>query len=386
MRKRMMGALLCAALALSLAVPAFAAYRDVPAGHWAAEEIQYVTDRGLFKGTGGDTFSPSAEMSRAMLATVLYRYAGSPPVAGAAPYGDVATGSWYEPGVVWAHQNRIFPGANLERGLLYPNENVRRAEFCVMLYRFAQSLDKAADPAAVERAPFTDMDWGRFSMAGFGPIYNEAEEAMLGWAWPMGIMEGTSATTINPLGTISRAEVAAMLARFDRNVLGGTEPTVQPTPSPSPEPSPTPTDNGYTTADGKPLTEENVRAAIKALRTTYPPGMVYPTPYCSKSLSGRPYTNCDHCAGWAMLCSDAAFGNLPWQHKIDPQWNDIRIGDLVEYDTASSGHVVVVVEKAEEYIIVTESGINNKVRWSGQYFKSWLENQPGYAIWTRYPQ
>lgn len=87
-----------------------------------------------------------------------------------------------------------------------------------------------------------------------------------------------------------------------------------------------------------------------------------------------------------MLCSDAAFGNLPWQHKIDPQWNDIRIGDLVEYDTASSGHVVVVVEKAEEYIIVTESGINNKVRWSGQYFKSWLENQPGYAIWTRYPQ
>ena len=87
-----------------------------------------------------------------------------------------------------------------------------------------------------------------------------------------------------------------------------------------------------------------------------------------------------------MLCSDAAFGNLPWQHIIEPRWSDIRIGDLVEYDTASSGHVVIVVEKAEEYIIVTESGTNNKVRWSGQYFKSWLENQPGYAIWTRYPE
>lgn len=387
MRKRMTSVLLCAVVAVSLIIPAFAVYRDVPADYWAADDIRYVTERGLFNGTGGDTFGPSTEMSRAMLATVLYRYAGSPPVAGAAPYADVVAGSWYEPGVAWAYQNKIFPSANLERGLLYPNENVRRAEFCVMLYRFAQSLSKAtADSTAVERSPFTDMDWSRFSMAGFGPIYNEAEEAMLGWAWPMGIMEGTSATTINPLGTITRAEVAAMLARFDRNVLGGTESTVQPTPSPTPDPSPYPTDNGYTTADGKPLTEENVRAAIKALRTTYPPGMVYPTPYCSKSLSGRPYTNCDHCAGWAMLCSDAAFGNLPWQHKIDPQWNDIRIGDLVEYDTASSGHVVVVVEKAEEYIIVTESGINNKVRWSGQYFKSWLENQPGYAIWTRYPQ
>ena len=71
MRKRMMTVLLCAVLAVSLAVPAFAAYRDVPANHWAAEDIQYVTDRGLFNGTGADTFGPSTEMSRTMLATVL---------------------------------------------------------------------------------------------------------------------------------------------------------------------------------------------------------------------------------------------------------------------------------------------------------------------------
>jgi len=180
MRKRMISVLLCAVAAVSLAIPAFAAYRDVPAGYWAAEEIQYVTERGLFKGTGGDTFGPSTEMNRAMLATVLYRYAGSPAVSETVPYSDVAVGTWYAPGVAWAYQNRIFPSANLERSLLYPSENVRRAEFCVMLYRFAQSLGKtAADPTAVERSPFTDMDWGRFSMAGFGPIYNEAEEAII---------------------------------------------------------------------------------------------------------------------------------------------------------------------------------------------------------------
>lgn len=78
MRKRMMSVLLCTVLAVSLAAPAFAAYRDVPANHWAAEDIQYVTERGLFNGTGVNTFGPSTEMSRAMLATVLYRYAGSP--------------------------------------------------------------------------------------------------------------------------------------------------------------------------------------------------------------------------------------------------------------------------------------------------------------------
>lgn len=387
MRKRMISVLLCAVAAVSLAIPAFAAYRDVPADYWAADDIQYVTERGLFNGTGPDTFGPSTEMNRAMLATVLYRYAGSPAVSGNVPYSDMAAGAWYTSGVVWAYQNGIFPSANLERGLLYPNENVRRAEFCVMLYRFAQSLGKAtADPTAVERSPFTDMDWSRFSMAGFGPIYNEAEEAMLGWAWPMGIMEGTSATTINPLGTITRAEVAAMLARFDRNVLGGTKPTVQPSPEPTADPSPNPTDNGYTTADGKPLTEENVRAAIVALKEIYPDGTVYPTPYCSNDPLNRPYSNCDACAGWAMLCSDAAFGNLPWRYQADPDWDDIRIGDLIRYSTARSGHVVVVIDKTDDYIKVTESGTHNKALWGGQYFKWWLEERPGYALRTRYPE
>lgn len=386
MRKRMISVLLCAVAAVSLAIPAFAAYRDVPAGYWAADDIQYVTERGLFNGTGSDTFGPSTEMSRAMLATVLYRYAGSPPVAGAAPYADAVAGSWYEPGVVWAYQNKIFPSVNLERGLLYPNENVRRAEFCVMLYRFAQLLGKAtADPAAVERSPFTDMDWGRYSTAGFGPIYHEAEEAMLGWAWPMGIMEGTSATTINPLGTITRAEVAAMLARFDRNVLDGTEPTVQPTPSPTPDPSPYPTDNGYTTADGKPLTEENVRAAIVALKETYPTNTPYPAPFISNS--GGPYgVSSTYCAGWATLCSDTIFGNLPWKHIVKPDWTQIRVGDLIRYDNDSGGHVVVVIDKTDDSIKVTESGSHNKAIWGGQYFRWWLEVQPGYALRTRYPE
>ena len=121
MKKRTWSILLCAVLALSLAVPSFAAYRDVPAGHWAAGDIQYVTERGLFKGTGGDTFGPSTEMNRAMLATVLYRYAGSPAVSETVPYSDVAIGTWYAPGVAWAYQNRIFPSANLERSLLYPS-------------------------------------------------------------------------------------------------------------------------------------------------------------------------------------------------------------------------------------------------------------------------
>ena len=130
------------------------------------------------------------------------------------------------------------------------------------------------------------------------------------------------------------------------------------------------------------LTEENVRTAIMALRDIYPINTAYPAPYVPNNPFDRPYSNCDKCAGWAMLCSDAAFGDLPWRRVNRPSWEEIRAGDLVQYD----GHVVVVLSKTDEYISVTESGSNNKVRWGGQYFKWWLEEQSGYALRTRYPQ
>ena len=133
------------------------------------------------------------------------------------------------------------------------------------------------------------------------------------------------------------------------------------------------------------LTEENVRAALLALKQTYPHGAVYPAPYCTKSLH-RPYTNCDHCAGWAMLCSDAAFGDLPWRRSYSPKWDDIRVGDVLDYRNEQSGHAIVVIEKTDEYVKVTESGGNNKALWGGQYPRWWLEGQPPYLLYTRYPE
>lgn len=131
------------------------------------------------------------------------------------------------------------------------------------------------------------------------------------------------------------------------------------------------------------ISEETVRAVIKGLRDIYPTGSVYPTPY--RSTSGGPYSRGIHCSGWATLCSDAAFGDLPWRRVDQPAWDQIRAGDLVRYDTETSGHVVVVLDKTAEYIKVTESGTNNKTRWGGQYFRWWLEGQPGYTLYTRYP-
>ena len=143
----------------------------------------------------------------------------------------------------------------------------------------------------------------------------------------------------------------------------------QTTPSPSPATS---------------ITEESVRASLAELKKVQPNGTIYPAPY--RSNSGGPYgTSISNCAGWAIRCSDAAFGDLPWRRIDRPTWDQIRPGDLVEYKNANTYHVVVVVRKTDDFISVTESNVRNKALWGGQYFKWWLEEQPQYVLYTRYP-
>ena len=133
------------------------------------------------------------------------------------------------------------------------------------------------------------------------------------------------------------------------------------------------------------VTEESVQEALAKLKELYPSGTVYPNPYIS-SRKGPYSVSTTHCAGWAILCSDATFGNLPWRRIDRPNWEQLRPGDLVEYRNEESYHVVVVVSKTDNYIKVTESGRNNKALWGGQYFRWWLEEQPHYISYTRYPQ
>ena len=139
-----------------------------------------------------------------------------------------------------------------------------------------------------------------------------------------------------------------------------------------------------TTASPSTLTEETVQAPIRALRDTYPTNTYYGAYY--RSTSKGPFGAApSNCAGWATLCSDAAFGDLPWRRVDRPSWEQIRPGDLIEYTNSSAHHVVVVLDKTSEYVKVTESGTNCKARWGGQYFQWWLEEQPSYILYTRYP-
>ena len=133
---RKLAAVLTAYLLMNVVLAAVAGavdFGDVPQGHWAREEIRYVTDRGIFLGRTADTFSPDSGMTRGQMAMVLYRLAGQPDTDAAMPYTDVPEGMYYYNAIRWATKKAIFTMEKLTTNTLNPDEPITRGEFAVML-------------------------------------------------------------------------------------------------------------------------------------------------------------------------------------------------------------------------------------------------------------
>lgn len=176
-------------------------FTDVQETDWFYNAVSCAYVNGLFNGTSNTTFSPNDSMTRAMLATVLYRMAGEPAGVGEnAPFDDMAMDSWYTDAVAWANENGIVAGYG--NGLFGGNDSITREQLVVMLYRYAKFM-KHDTAAAGDLSAFTDA----------GDASDWAVEA-LRWAYAEGLITGRTATTIVPQGTATRAEVATLLMRF----------------------------------------------------------------------------------------------------------------------------------------------------------------------------
>ena len=113
-------------------------YTDVPVGDWYHESVDFVTEKGIMNGMGGGLFAPAATTNRAQIALILYRMAGSPSVAGMDnPFTDVPSGDWYADAVIWAADAGIVKG--MDAITFAPNANVTRAQLVTMFYRYADT-------------------------------------------------------------------------------------------------------------------------------------------------------------------------------------------------------------------------------------------------------
>ena len=212
MKKRLLSLALALCLVCSL-LPgtALAAgenpFTDVPASHWAHDDITYVYENDLMNGTDGSLFSPESTTTRAQVVTVLYRLAGQPAADWANPFWDVPASAWFHDAVTWAWENDITGGVSSTH--FGADNPITREQLAAFLYRFAQ--DQGYDTSA--RA-----DLSGYSDA--GSVSSYATEA-LSWANATGLITGTTATTLSPQGSATRAQVATILSRFCQDVIPG---------------------------------------------------------------------------------------------------------------------------------------------------------------------
>lgn len=125
------------------------------------------------------------------------------------------------------------------------------------------------------------------------------------------------------------------------------------------------------------ISEDEVYATIIALKSEYPEGMTWTNDnlYTSEALRINGYG----CAGFVLICSDAAFGDLPATRHTD--FDAIRVGDMIRI---GDYHSVVVLEKKADSVIVAEGNYNSSIHWGREITRESLEKE-GFYVDTRYP-
>ena len=179
-------------------------FTDVSEKDWFYGDVMFVYENGLMLGTSKTLFSPHGTATRGMMATILWRMEGSPVPKGKNSFIDVEAGKWYADAITWTAENSIFAGYGKDK--FGPDDPITREQLAAIFYRYADykgydltvkgNLDK-----------FKDAD----------KITDYAKTAMQ-WAVGSGLVKGKSGNLLDPQGTATRAEIAAMLQRLLRSM------------------------------------------------------------------------------------------------------------------------------------------------------------------------
>lgn len=124
-------------LALALCIPtAYAAssFTDVSSTAQYSATVEWCVEQGLMNGVGDGKFNPNGTLTRATLATVLYRAEGSPSVSGAPTFNDVRSGQWYTNGTRWAAKEGVLQGYG--NNIFGTNDPVTRVQLDIIIRRF----------------------------------------------------------------------------------------------------------------------------------------------------------------------------------------------------------------------------------------------------------
>jgi hypothetical protein len=171
-------------------------FTDVDSNSAAVSDIRFMVENGLMQGFGDGSFRPDAALTRKQMVMILYRLNGSP--------------SGYESAADWAMQNAVVLG--YDDGTFRPDLWITRQQLAAILYRYAVLKGNGPTGSWMNNLPFGDV----------AEISDYALEG-IAWCYENGMIDGTANGNFEPNGTVTRAQVSAILNRFAANGLNAAE-------------------------------------------------------------------------------------------------------------------------------------------------------------------
>ena len=172
-------------------------FTDVITKDWYFKASQYAFEKGFMQGVGDGVFDGGSTLTREMVLQILYVMAGEPAVEGGS-FDNLTADDWYANAVNWAAEQGLLAGL-AEGGSFEAGVFITREQVAKVLYLYAGS------PKAEAELAFTDAD----------SVSADCLDAMR-WAVETGVINGMGDDTLNPQGTITRAQAAQMLMQFDK--------------------------------------------------------------------------------------------------------------------------------------------------------------------------
>ena len=178
-------------------------YTDISEDAWYYGDVLYTYANGLMVGVGDDRFAPETNLTRAMFVTVLWRMAGAPAVTEDILFEDVPADTWYTEAVRWAASEGLVNGYS--ETAFGPDDTITREQLAAILYRYEQMSGGGFTGTWMFLPDFSDT----------AEISEWAYEAMC-FMNMNGIVNGKPEKLLDPKGNATRAEAAAMLARYHK--------------------------------------------------------------------------------------------------------------------------------------------------------------------------
>ena len=363
--KRILTLLLCAALTLSLAVPALAVQSErETAAVWLKE-------KGILTGDQNGNLNLGSGLTRAELAVILTRLSDDTGDMGRnaayyrtiCPFTDVP--EWAMPYAGYCAENKLMAGyGNKQFG---PSDPVTPAAACTVMLRY---LDCPAS------------QWN------YATACDKAIE--------LGLLPDSAAAGV----AINRGNIAILIYRA-LNVMAGNSHTASQG-----------IGDGYLT-NGKPITEENVLELLRQIEKDWPTGTVWgthntpgthkndvPSTAANRIMDVYRISEYYGCSGYASMVSSLIFGNQTNPGRRVDNLSQIRPGDilfLVNNKTGSIWHVMIALESPNKInaFHYTDGNVGETVQWPDRENPYGRENLDCYRgegkhyhleVWTRYPE